>query len=326
MVSVPNLFRKRPLVGITDFDMDDIDDSSETLINSYTHSNVSTQSLDPTRRVRFVRIAFVSVDESSKDLALLPDEVFHSALVQRVILPRNPRVAGEELYELDGMDLIVVVPEERRITKDVMRWLKLLKQLDVPMLVLLPFGAQKRGEQEKINQFSQYVGLPVVTMAPDDLDTARQEFVMTTMTIAPATGLALAAKMPDFRSPLMRNLMDRAADISLHVNAEEQVIDVQHQLVRQICAAHDCNGREFETDKAALETLAKVTAYYTHALVNRFPMKDKVRRLRFAHAVSTLLIGYAAAIHLGATPPAIRSELLPQVWRLYRASKQPVQE
>jgi len=193
-------------------------------------------------------------------------------------------------------------------------------------VVLLPRAKPKRRSQEKINEFSQYVGLPIVPVIASDLDTARQEFLLTAMRIAPATGLALAAHIPHFRFPLMRNLLDTATEESLYAGPGTEITAVQMSLVHQICAAYGHNGHQFESHKAALKTLMTTTAHYTTRLVVRFPIRDRARRARLTNAMSTLFIGYATAIYLGATPPSFRKELLPQVWRLYRASRKSLQE
>lgn len=325
MVSIPRFFRKEPPVfDDIGFDIQAVPPEplpTQDVGKTYALNN----SVDPVRKALLARIALVSVADNANLPALLSDEAVKSTIVRQIMLPRNPRIAGDELYELDGMDMIVVVSEEdRRISRDTMRWLKLLKQLGVPMLVLLPFGPVKRHEEQKIAQFAQYVDLPVVTVAADSMEQARQAFLATTMQIAPATGLALAAQMPEFRAYLTQNLMDTAIRDSLKTSGNASA--AQMRLVHQICAAYGHNGQQFENNKVALENLVITTRHYTTNLVARLPMKDLLRRTRLTNALSTLLIGYATTIHLGATPPSLRHELLPQIWRLYRASGKPVLE
>lgn len=325
MVSFSRFFRKEPeFFEDADIDIHVMASPHDTLpsMRGYTPAaQTFTRHVDPARKALLSRIALVSVEENTNLPALLPEDTRQPALVQRIMLPRNPRIAGDELYELDGMDMIVVASEEqKRISKDTLRWLNLLKQLGVPMLVLLPYAPTKRREQEQIAQFSQHIGLPIVTVTPDTLDAARQEFVLTTMRLAPAMGLALAAHMPHFRLPLMRNLMDTALHDSLNSQNRDDMLAIQLQLAHQIFAAHGRNGQQFETQKAALETLINATRHYTAHLVKRLPMRDPQRRTRLTDALSTLFIGYAVTISLGATPPSVRKELLPQIWRVYRAS------
>ena len=327
MVSFPAIFNRRATVPEPTVDLHDLDDSPDDLTRWHTPTAAPqpNPAVDPTRRALFARMAFVSVSDDASLSALLPEDVIRSTLVKRVILPHNPRIAGDELYELDGMDMIVVVSaQERHISRDFVRWLRLLKQLGVPMLVLLPFSPQKHSERETIQRFSQHVGLPVITMTPDNPEPSRQQFVMTTMQIAPATGLALAAKMPDLRSPLMQTLLETATTKSLHADSQEAIADVRQQLVHQICAAYDHNGHQYETSKPALDALAKTATHYTHNFIQWLPLRDDLRRVRLTHALSTLLTGYATAVYLGATPPSLRRDLLPHLWRLYRASAQAV--
>jgi hypothetical protein len=329
MVSIPRFFRKEAeSFDDVSIDIHVMNPASETLPSMpYPTAKVFNQPVDPARKALLSRIAVVSVEENANLPALLNEDTRQSAIVRRITLPRNPRIAGDELYELDGMDMIVIVSEEsRHISKDMIRWLNLLKQLGVPMLVLLPYVPIKRREQEKIEQFSQYIGLPIVTVTADKLDEARQEFVVTTMRIAPAMGLALAAHIPHFRSPLMQNLMDTALYDSLNANNSDEVAPIQTQLSHQICAAYGRNGQQFETHKAALETLLKTTRHYSSHFVEHLPMKDPQRRARFTNALTTLFTGYATAIYSGATPPSIRKEVLPQIWRLYRESGKPVRK
>ncbi len=329
MVSIPHFFRKEA-EGFDDvgIDIHVMNPPAETMSSiPYTGAKAFNQSVDPARKALLSQIALVSVEENANLPALLNEDARQSAIVRRISLPRNPRIAGNELYELDGMDMIVVVSEEsRHISKDMVRWLNLLKQLGIPMLVLLPYVPIKRREQEKIEQFSQYIGLPVVTVTADKLDEARQEFVVTTMRIAPAMGLALAAHIPHFRSPLMRNLMDTAIDDSLNTNNSNEAVAIQAQLSHQICAAYGRNGQQFETHKVALETLIETTRHYTCNFIERLPIKDPERRIRFTNALTTLFVGYATAIYSGATPPPICKEVLPQIWRLYRESGKPVRK
>ncbi len=329
MVSIPHFFRKEPEafddVGI---DVHVMNPPTETVPSMpYSTTKAFNNPVDPARKALLSRVAIVSVEENANLPALLNEEARQSAIVRRITLPRNPRIAGDELYELDGMDMIVVVSEEaRHISKDMVRWLNLLKQLGIPMLVLLPYVPIKRREQEKIERFSQYIGLPIVTVTADKLDEARQEFVITTMRIAPAMGLALAAHIPHFRSPLMQNLLDTAIYDSLNSENVDDVTPIQTHLSHQICAAYGRNGHQFETHKPMLETLLKTTKHYTSHFVERLPMRDQQRRMRLTNALSTLFAGYATALYLGATPPSFSKELLPQIWRLYRESGKPVRK
>ena len=328
MVSLPSVFVSRKQATSADVDVSDMDlqtlDEPVPGVHNLPPQPLSP-SFDPVRKAMMSRIALVSIEENADLPALLNDGSLQSRLVQRIMLPRNPRIAGDELYELEGMDMIVVLSEEpKRISKDMLRWLRLLKQLGVPMVVLLPYQPTKRREQEKLMQFSQHVGLPVVPFTAENLLQARQDFVMTTMRLSPATGLALAAQMPHFRSPLMRNLLDAAVHDSLSADADVTVL--QMQFVHQICAAYGQNGQQFETQRIALETLVKMTQHYTKRFAARLPIRNPQRRTRFTNALSTLFLGYAVTGYLGETPPSFRKQLLPQIWRLYRASGKPVHE
>ena len=301
---------------------------SPTLPNLSTHhaaAQAVTRPIDPARRALMSRIALVTVEEDAELPALLPADAPQSTVIQRIMLPRNPRIAGDELYELDGMDLIAVICEQDRVVgKDTLRWLTLLKQLGVPMIVLLPYAPSKRREQERIAQFSEFIGLPVVNVSAENLDEARQQFVITVMRIAPATGLALAANLPDFRSPLTRNLLDTALHDSFQTGKASEHPTIQMNLAHHLYAAYGRNGQQYESQKPAIDTLISVVTHYTSGITRRLPFRNSQRHERFTHALSTLLIGYGVMAHLGTTPPSLRKELLPQIWRLYRASGKPV--
>ncbi len=329
MVPIPRFFRKTTL-DPADIDIDihaaDVPPATMPSLRHTATTPLSTP-VDPVRKSLLARVAVVSIEENADLPALLHDDTVPPGLVQRIMLPRNPRIAGDELYELDGMDMIIVVSEEeRRISKDTLRWLKLLKQLGVPMFVLLPYASSRQRRHEKIEQFSQYVGLPIVTVTSDKLDEARQDLLVTTMRIAPATGLALAAHMPHFRSPLMATLLETAIQDSLQLNAGDDIASIKTHLVRQICAAYGYNGHQLESEKIALQTLVDMTTHYTARFVARLPIRDLQRRARLTNTLSTFFVGHATMVHLGATPPSFRKVVLPQIWRLYRASGKPVLE
>ena len=281
-------------------------------------TNLHPKPTDPIRQAAYIRIGLVSVEQNAQLPPVLHDAQ-QSALVQHILLPRNPRIAGDELYQLDGMDYIVMLSDkDKRINKDMVRWLNRLKHLDIPMIVLLPFTAIKRRERQQLDLFTQRIGIPVVSVAGENVKEARQHLMMSTMQFMPAMSLALAAHLPSFRDPLVHTLLQDATQDSLLAN---DTYDVQINLVRQICAAYSFNAHQFEQQQATMETLIKATSHYTHKLVNRLPLRNEDRRSRFSNALSTLFVGYATAMHLGATAPSVRKDLIPRIWRLYRASR-----
>lgn len=282
-------------------------------------TNLPAPQFDPVRKARFSQIALVSLEDSSQLPALLED-ASQSKLIQRICLPRNPRIAENELYELEGMDYIIMLTGQR-INKDMVRWMKRLKQLKIPMLVLLTYEIEKRREQHQVDLFSQRIGIPFISIAGDDVEASRERFLLATLQHMPAMSLALAAHLPSFRDPLTNNLLDNASSDSLIV---DPVDGIQLQLVRQVCAAHGFNEREFEKHQISMETLIQTTAEFATKLVRLFPMLSKSRRTRFANAVSTLLVGHATTMYLGAVSPSLRKVLIPKIWRLYRASRRAI--
>lgn len=284
-------------------------------------ANARPTTTDPARHAPYVRIGLVSVENEPEIPELLRDAP-QAAPLQQIRLPRNPRIAGGELYELDGMDYIVMLSgRERGLSKDLVRWLKRLKPLGIPMLVLLPNPIEGRRDRQLIDLLSQRVGVPVMAMSTGNIEQARRDFVLTIMDVLPAMSLALAANFPSFRDPLTSTLLDNAISDSY---ADDRVQDVQMQMVRQMCAAHGLNEREFEKQRIAMETLVKSTAKVAENLAGLFPIRDRDRRQRFNNALSTMLIGHATAMHLGVKPPSIYKQLIPQIWRLYRASRHPI--
>lgn len=284
---------------------------------------VQLHNADPVRQAAYGRIGLVSVGEEVS----LPDllaEATQSTLMQQIMLPVNPRIASEELYELDGMDFIIMLSgTQQRITRNLVRWVNRLKQLQIPLLILLP-NAEGQDDPQRIDAFSRHVGVPVVTLVQQDTEAARQAFLGTAMQVSPAMGLALAAHLPTFRTPLMHNMLGDATENSLVFQDESTLHKTQKELARQISAAYGCNGHNFDQHQAAIETLMQMTNHYTTALTKGVPMRDETRRVRFTNALSTLLIGYGVANYFGAEPPSFRKELLPTIWRLYRASRRPV--
>lgn len=276
---------------------------------------------DPARHAPYVRIGLVSVENEPEIPELLRDAP-QAAPLQQIRLPRNPRIAGGELYELDGMDYLVMLSgRERGISKDLVRWLNRLKPLGIPMLVLLPNSVESRRDRQLLDLFSQRVGVPVLAMSSGNIEQARHDFVLTIMQVLPAMSLALAANLPSFREPLMTALLENAISDSL---AAQHTQDVQMQMIRQMYAAHGLNEREFGNQRVAMETLVKSTTKVAENLAALFPIRDRARRQRFNNALSSLLIGHATMMVLGAKPPSIYKQLIPQIWRLYRASRQPI--
>lgn len=276
---------------------------------------------DPVRKAAYLRIGLVSVEDEPRLPAVLGDAT-RSDLVHCIRLPRNPRIADNELYELDGMDYIVMLTtSQQRITKYMVRWLKRLKHMNIPMLVLLTYEVKKRREQHQIDVFSKRIAVPFISVVEEDTEMAREKFVSQTLEHMPAISLALAASAPTFRLPLMENLLANATADSMLVDNPESI---QTDLVRQICAAFGLTEREVEKNRVALDTMVKSTEPVAKSLVRLFPIFSDQRRARLTNAVSTLLVGHATKMHLGASAPSLGKDLLPQIWRLYRASKQSV--
>lgn len=305
---------------LLDGSLDDIQDDDFSMYESPVSAPPEAPT-DPVRKAAFGRIGLITIDEQSQLPALLTD-VTQSALMQRIKLPRNPRIATDELYELDSMDFLLMLSDtEKHFTRDMARWLRRLKHLRIPMMVLLPAAITDRHEKQRMTQFEQHVGVPVVAIGVDDIDEARQQFLSTTMDLMPAMGLAIAAHLPTFRKPLMRILLENSTTDSLSV---ADINNIQWQMVRQMCAAHRIHSTAFEEHRAALETMMKVITRYSNSLVKKLPVRDNNRSTRLKAAVATLLLGHATAVYLGAEPPSLRKQLVPQLWRLYRASRQSV--
>lgn len=328
MVSLSRWFPSHPFAQppANEFESAIAAESLEAAVTGQGATRPMRPAADPVRRATIAQIAVVSVEEGSNALALLHDDAAPTSLFKRITLPRNPRIADDELYELEGVDLIVMMAgDDQRLTKDHARWLQRLKPMGVPMLVLLPATPKQPAERERLDQFARYVNLPVIALTPENLNASRQTFVLTMLQIAPATAIALAAQLPSFRAPLVDHLLQVATERTLHADPADSLPVLQMRLVRQLCAAYGCNGHPFESHKAALETLIRTCDHYIQQWIQPLPMRDPARRTRFTHAVSTLLMGHATTVYMGATPPSVRHTLLPQLWRLYRASGQPVQ-
>ncbi|MEL6524420.1 MAG: hypothetical protein AAFQ07_01805, partial [Chloroflexota bacterium] len=70
-------------------------------------SNMPAVQSDPVRKAAHLRVGMVSVDEKPR-LPMLLGDATQTDMLQFICLPRNPRIADNELYEIDGMDYIVV--------------------------------------------------------------------------------------------------------------------------------------------------------------------------------------------------------------------------
>lgn len=273
------------------------------------------------------RIGVVSLDENHPNLPVLfaPDADMESPLLEKIILPRNPRMAVNEFYQLEAVDMVLLLNAEgNRIDRYTLRWMKRLQQMGLPLVLLLSMPLTEPTQEDRIEQFSRQMGVPVIPVDAENLTDARQELVLKTLHIAPAMALALAGHLPAFRSSLIDELLQRATTESL-INNADTLMNRQMQLLQQISAACGHTEKLSTEETTGLRSLLTAAHVWAEKLVRYMPLRDARRRERFVSALSTLFAGYAAAVYHGAPAPSLRNDLLPKVWRLYRASRQSIQ-
>ena len=328
-----NFFRKTD-----DTEMDGIDLSFD-LMNDTTE--VHTQDwkpqvhiapmpqVDTLLRSRYSKIGVASMETpETSDKPILFDAQQPSPLLQVVTLPHNPRIATDELYQLEATDLIIFMVDDS-MDKYAMRWVSHLRQLGVPVIVLMRQITQKRNHKQQLDAYAQFIGVPVVPVISDRIGEARQQLVEHTLVSAPSMAFALAAHLPDFREYLLDKVQESHITESLTApetasGQQRSLHEVQVDVVQQISAAHGCNGRALEAHMEGLQNMIHTANQVTAKFTSRLPFRDEARRQRFTNAVSTLFLCHATDSYHGADAPSIRRDLFPQLWKLYRASRHAV--
>ncbi len=300
-------------------DADDVDIDLMEWTQPYTNSHHATgPAYRPIFKPEHGRIAMVSVDEQDTFVSTLLNGATPSPLLKQITLPRNPRIATHELYEIDGMDMIVMLACQR-LNREMVRWLRRLKYMRIPMIVLIYQPDIDRNRDKKYQKFSHDTGVPIVLFEPEDLNKARKDLLNATLGIAPTMAVALAANIDPFRPLLIDAIMDSKVKECLCDGVA--VDEIQSELVNQISVAYGVGGNTLKQSQPSLKAMIQSINDYTHAFAKRFLIKNPARRMRFENAVSTMLVGYATTVYQGESSPSLRKVILPKIWRLYRESR-----
>lgn len=258
--------------------------------------------------------------------------IANNTAIRSVDLPTNTDHGIQLPYELEYADLILYVLDTRReMSSNHMRWLARIQGLNVPMVVLLN-GADdihRRTLPRLVTAIEQRLNQPVIPVHESDQQMSREQLVTAVYHKSPRLAAMLSIHSPLLRPILAEQLMSSTALTSMEldylpgVDAQESPLaDAQVRLIRQINAVYGKGSRLSLKEYKALNAVVGTVTHYTTNIVGNLPLVEDERRDRLSFAVSTLLVGYIAMVYHGETPPEIRKQVLPQIWRLYRASGQ----
>lgn len=247
-------------------------------------------------------------------------------------LPTNSHAVMSLLYNLEYADLILYTLNiHQGLGADHLRWINRLQGRRTPLVIIL--NGVNRTNQKHLHSIMQMIELrinaPVVPVHTDDHEKSRQSLVEVIYRISPRLAAIMSIHSPLLRPVLAEHMLnksihtsmsldgDTASDEDLSALAEEQV-----RLIRQIAAVYGRGTRLSRREYTGLVSMVEAVTGYSSELVSTLPAVKEERRTRLANAISTLMVGYITMIYHGETPPEIRSELLPRIWRLYRATGQ----
>lgn len=252
--------------------------------------------------------------------------------LRAVELPSDTRGAMGVLYDLEYADLILfVIDLQHRVSSEQLRWMARMRELDIPLLILLESSETNKKQimPRLLKALEERLHVPVVPIYKHDYPETRNILVQKLYRQSPRLAAILSLHAPLLRSILVEHMLNTAAFTSLDLNGEvlddedlSPLGEAQLRLARQIKAVFGKGTRLTRQEYETLLPMATAVTHYTSSLANSLPTRNRERRVRLANAVSTLLIGYMTMVYHGETPPDIRKEILPHIWRLYRASGQ----
>lgn len=252
--------------------------------------------------------------------------------VRALELPDNPHAAMGMLMEMEHADLILFVLDiQERLCSNHLRWLARMEILKVPR-VLLVNRAENVKPQVVLQMrevLQERLRLPTVPVYADNPDQTRTGLIETLFEISPRLAAVASLQSPSLRPFLVHHLLHNAAHNSLALNTQvngdgdmSPLSKAQVRLVQQLKVVYGKGGQLSSQEYHSMSTMATTAMHYASHLIRTLPTRDPARRERVANAVSTLLLGYLVIVFHGETPPDIRKQVLPQIWRLYRASGQ----
>lgn len=252
--------------------------------------------------------------------------------LRTVSLPSDSRGAMGVLYELEYADLILfTIGTNQRLSSEHIRWLSRMQELGVPLVVLIDNAdtISKKVLPQLLIAVHDRLHFPVVPIYKNDYPKTRTDLIKTLFQVSPRLAAMLSLHAPLLRPILVERLLTGAAQTSLDLDTtsskDEELSplgEAQLRLARQIKAVYGRGARLSRQEYQSLLGMATAITHYTNDLVEHLPTRSKERRARLANAVSTLLVGYMTMMYHGETPPEIRTQILPHIWRLYRASGQ----
>lgn len=252
--------------------------------------------------------------------------------VRALELSDNPQRAMGLLMELEHAEIILfVLNVQERLTSSHLRWLAQMEVLKVPRVLLIS-GAEAVKPQvlsRTLKTIQERLRLPAVPVYADNPDQTRTLLIETLINLSPRLAAGVSLYSPALRPALVHHFLNDAAHSSLNLEAvastgEElsPLAKAQIRLVQQLKAVYGKGERLSAQEYQSMLAMATTATHYASHLISTLPTRDPKRRTRAANAVSTLLLGYLVMVYHGETPPDIRQEVLPQIWRLYRASGQ----
>lgn len=247
-------------------------------------------------------------------------------------LPNGSHAAMQLLYDLEYADLILyTVTMTQGVNSDHLRWITRLQGKHTPVIVLLN-GVTPPNEKylaSTLRMLKMSVTTPVVPVHTQDHAKSRQLLMETVYGLSPRLAAVMAMQTPLLRPVLAEYLLNKAVHTSMALESATEddealssLAEEQVRLIRQITAVYGRGTRLTRREYMGLTSMVNAVTSYANDLVENVPAMKDARRARLANSVSTLLVGYITMIYHGETPPEVRKELLPHIWRLYRATGQ----
>jgi hypothetical protein len=281
-------------------------------------------------------IALVGNDPESvldKGLLFNPDSLPSSGSEVRTLeLPTDPQQAMNVLLQLEYADLILfVLDTNERLSSHHLHWLMRMEILKVPIVLLVNNAERvhKRLLPRLLQTLDDRLKIPAVPVYTNEPEHTRALLVETLFAKAPRLAAMASLQFPVLRPVLVQHLLTSAAQHSLGLDAQastdhdlSQLSKAQVRLAQQIKAVYGKGTKLSAHEYENIRTMAATATHYATTLTRTLPARNPARRARVVNAVSTLILGYLALVSHGETPPDIRTQVLPEIWRLYRASGQ----
>jgi hypothetical protein len=285
---------------------------------------------------RYIALVGAGADSLLKSGVLFASDAhsMEKANVRALELQSNPQSAMGLLMELEHADLILFVLNiHERLCSNHLRWLARMEILKVPRVLLISGAENIKPEvaSRLTEALQERLRLPVVLVYANHLDRARTELIKTLFGISPQLAALASLQSSLLRPILAQHLLYHVAYESLALNAKSlnegdmsPLTKAQIRLVQQLKVVYGKGEQLSRQEYQSMSNMATTAMTYASYLLHTLPSRDPIRRERVTNAISTLLLGYLVIALNGETPPDIRNQVLPQIWRLYRASGQQI--